>query len=77
MAALKRCMELLESSIGDFKDPDFGPEMDKQGAFCIYWDGEPPSSVFPPAEELQWSRPKEWLDNPSFFDEDISSNDVI
>jgi len=76
IAALKRCVELLEG-VGVFKDPDFGPEQPEKGAYCLYWNGKPPSSNFPPPEELAWKAPSEWMDNVCFFDENISSNDVI
>ncbi|CAG9329641.1 unnamed protein product [Blepharisma stoltei] len=76
-AALKRCTELLPKGNASFRDPDFGPEQEKQGAFCLYWNGSPPSSNYPPPEEIKWLSPKEWLPNPCFFNDDISSNDVM
>lgn len=76
-AALKRCLELFPKGKTRFIDPDFGPEQEMGGAHCIYWNGKPPSSNYPPPEELKWMSPKEWLPKACFFNDDISSNDVM
>ncbi|CAG9315691.1 unnamed protein product [Blepharisma stoltei] len=77
IATLKRCVELLEKlKKGKFKDPDFGPEQEKGGAFCLYWNGVPPGSNYPPSEELEWVAPSDHYDC-SFIKEGISTNDVI
>ncbi|OMJ73061.1 hypothetical protein SteCoe_28338 [Stentor coeruleus] len=76
-AAIKRCEELFTNCPQKFIDPDFGPEIGIKGDICLYWTGTPTSSNFPPAGELQWKRPSEWLENVSFFTDGISSNDVI
>ena len=75
-AALKRCSELFAGA-KRFLDPDFGPEKGKKGDVCLYWDGVPPGSNYPPANELSWKSPSEWLQNVGFFKGGISSNDVI
>lgn len=77
IAAIKKCEELFKNCTQSFIDPDFGPEIGIKGDICLYWTGIPTSSNFPPATELQWKRPKDWLQNVSFFKEGISSNDVI
>ena len=75
-AALKRCYELLKG-VEKFKDLEFGPEQDKNGAFCLYFKGKPPTASYPNPSELVWMYPEECFANPSFFKESISSNDVI
>jgi Ca2+-binding EF-hand superfamily protein len=75
-AALKRCIELLKSST-KFRDPEFGPEQPSNGAFCLYWNGKPPNTNYPPAKELSWMSPSEFTESAVFFDDNISSNDVI
>lgn len=75
-AALKRCYELLRG-VDKFVDKEFGPELQKNGAFCLYYKGKPPTVSYPKPNELIWKRPNEWLSSPSFFKESISSNDVI
>ena len=75
-AALKRCFELLRAT-GPFVDPDFGPESSKNGAFCLYVKGKPPTASHAKPKELVWKRPEEIFKNSSFFRENISSNDVV
>lgn len=75
-AALARCFELY-SNAPRFKDPDFGPEIGQNGSTCLYWTGKPPCSNYPPANEIKWKSPGEWLQNVGFFKGGISSNDVI
>lgn len=75
-AAIRRCFDLFSAS-KHFLDPDFGPEKGDRGDICLYWDGTPPGSNYPPASELSWKSPSEWLENVGFFKGGISSNDVI
>ena len=75
-AALKRCSELYKGC-SKFIDPDFGPEKGNSGDICLYWNGGPPNSNSPPASELKWKSPSEWLSNVGFFKGGISSNDVV
>ena len=76
IAALKRCLELLEG-INTFEDPEFGPGLEDQGAYSIYWEGTPPSPHYPHPANIDWKAPSEWLLDTHFFDENISSNDVV
>lgn len=74
LAVLKRCVELIKAARGKpFKDVEFGPEF---GPKTLYWKGSPPSSNFPPWEDLTWKSPRDWLDSASFASGNIASNDV-
>ena len=53
LAAIKRCVELVQNK-HKFLDPDFGPEQQNKGGYCLYLEGSPPSSKFPSPEELHW-----------------------
>jgi calpain-5 len=75
-AALAKCFEFYSKS-EKFKDPDFGPEVGQNGNICLYWNGKPSNSNFPPANEIKWKSPSDWLQNVGFFKGGISSNDVI
>ena len=75
-AALKRCYELLHSC-PKFRDPDFGPEKDKNGSYCLYFKGKAPTSSYPKPSNLSWPDLQEVLQHSKFFKDHISSNDVI
>ena len=74
IATIKRCVELL-SSVDWFKDPDFGPEVG--GELCLYWEGKAPNPHFPDPANIEWRSPSDWIPDAKFFDESISSNDVV